>query len=349
MKKIHVGLLLCLFLVAGPVMAAGAGSFQVTLDAWITDVSGLTFTGAQDLDCPGPGNCGPVPIAQMNLEDGGTVPAIEISWMNGSGNGFRFSYYDMDEDGDFASMLTDDETEFARIHDDEDESHGDWWEGMVSAEITNITLEYVNTLNSSDSGSWAISFGLTDVDYNQHDLQYFNNLHEFGDPLLEMTREYSVDIDAEFSGFGPMVGISGEQKLGNSGLKFIADASFAFVTGETDFSYLSMADPFDLTNTPHPTTMVNGDLNGDGLQDIFQTMEVSLALNGSGDTNAIIADAMIGLSWKFDMGLVLRAGYRTALYTNMPAVELFEHEIGEFMQTRDVALSGLFVGAGWSF
>ena len=151
--------------------------------------------------------------------------------------------------------------------------------------MTAFTIEWTHQMNSSDSGSWQVGFGLTNLSYDQDDLQYMNNQHDFGTPLLETVREYAVMIENEFSGFGPQVSLSGSQNLGDSGLKFVADASFAVVYGDYDYDYFSEEDPFDLTNTVNPTSMVAGDIDGDGTQDVFFTMQEDLLFSGSDINN----------------------------------------------------------------
>jgi len=275
MKKLLVGTVLCLALVIMPAFAGDDDKFTVTLDAWVADLGGLSFLGAQDITCPGPGGgCGRIPLGIMSLDDGGTIPAFEVSWNNGNGNGVAISFYDLDEDGPFTSLLSNDANVFSRLHEFNTFSeHGDWWEGMVGAEITNWAIEWTHVMNSSDSGAWQIAFGVTGVDYAQTDLQYMNNLHNFGNVITERIREYSVTIDSEFEGFGPSIAVSGNHNLGSSGLQFIGDVSLSVLVGDADVSYRSEEDPFDLSNTPHPTSGIFGDIDGDGTPDIIATMQ----------------------------------------------------------------------------
>ncbi|NIQ31950.1 MAG: hypothetical protein GTN89_16760, partial [Acidobacteria bacterium] len=129
-----------------------------------------------------------------------------MAWHNDKGNGIAIGYYAVDEMGPFSSMLTDDYSIFTRIHDDNFFSdHGDWWEGAVMLEMSNVSLDWTHTMNSSDSGSWQIFFGINSLDYEQTDQQYMNNLHDFGTQPNETAREYSVTIMSEFSGWGPSV------------------------------------------------------------------------------------------------------------------------------------------------
>jgi len=352
MKKLLVATILCLALVALPVSAAGDKKFSLTIDAWAADVGGLTFDGAQDWTCAGsPANCD-VGVASMSLTDGGTIPVVSLAFAAGGGNGFALSFYSMDEDGVPGFSLSDDESYYARVHpwtglDD----HGTWWEGTVSAEMSAVELEWTRALNTSDEGAWHVAFGLSSISYDQNDQQYTNHLNAFGGPIeIERARENGIAIMADFAGFGPSVGIAGTQNLGSGGLKFMGEASLAFVAGESDWAYVSTEDPLNLTTTLHPTSMVAGDLDGDGAQDIFATNEVSLTMNGSEDRNAFVADAMLGLSYGWDMGLTLRLGYRVSLWTNMPGFEMTDDYLrGDFIDSRDVSLSGAFFGAGWNF
>ena len=130
----------------------------------------------------------------------------------------------------------------------------------------------------------------------------------------------------------------------------MGEASLAFVTGDTDWTYVETDDPLNLSTTVHPMSGVAGDVDGDGFADVFNVNEISLTMGGTQDRNAFIADGMLGLSYGFDMGLVLRLGYRASLWTNMPSFEMTDDYLrGQLIQSRDVSLNGVFVGAGWTF
>ena len=350
-KKILFGAVLALVLAVLPASAADK-TISITIDAWSADVSGLFFLGAQDEECPGPVNCGNFQQGIMSLTDGGTIPAVQFSWENGSGNGVTVSYYAVDEMGPFGSLLTDDYTIFARIHDDNFFSeHGDWWEGAVGLEMNNLSVDWTHTMNASDSGTWKISFGVNSVDYTQIDQQYMNNLHDYGIQPNETAREYGVRITSEFKGWGPSVGLSGTQKIGGGGLEFIGSAKFSVLIGDSDIRYASSFDPLGLSAVAHPTSMVDGDLDGDGSQDIFGPVnESDLGFTYNTDGTAFSFDSTLGLSYGFGSGLDLRLGYRAVIHMNMPTLDINDDLlIGEQYDTRDVTLSGFFFGAGWTF
>ena len=352
MKRLLVGTVLCLALAVVPASAGDDKTISITLDAWAADVGGLFFLGAQDETCPGLTGCGTVTQGIMSLDDAGTVPAFAVSWVNGSGSGVTVSYYDVDEMGPFSSLLTDDNSTFARAHEENFFSdHGDWWEGAVGLEMSNVSVEWTHTTSSSDKGSWQVSFGINNVDYEQTDQQFMNNLHDFGFQPNETSREYGITIVSEFEGIGPSVGFSGNQKLGDSGLEFIGNVKFSVLVGDSDISYTSFFDPTGLSAVVNPTSMVAGDLDGDGFHDIFGPVnDPDLDFTFNTDGTAFSFDTTIGLTYGFDFGLSLRLGYRAAMHQNMPTLDINDDLlIGEQFDTRDVTLSGVFFGAGWTF
>ena len=343
MRKTLVTTIALAMMFAVPVLFAEEAPdnyIEVSGDAWFTDFNGLSdrLAGGVEYYYEAPLNMYPYMPYYMGIgnsdsatflgldDEDDTVPAIQFNYIRKGKHGVGVNYAQAKERSEVS--LEDDPLYPSTLEPT-------FWTSFLlgfplvasdvsatfEAELTEWSVFYIRVLNrNSDDSQWRALLGWSVIDYEQRDRQDWGWVFDPEDYM------YTATGESDISANGPMIGISGSQRIGTvEGLRFHGAASFAYLSGSAKAKRTETHDP----------------------QEFFGSSMEIFSVSRDTDETVTKMNLDLGVSYTFNFGLELRGGYRLSRWANLPNAPIVNAAANAEDRDRDVTLEGFYLGLGW--